>query len=101
MSEPTAPSEELTVEPVTFYTTDGGTWTANTPGEINRLRLSRTHFETAEEAADPAATDDTRFHPEAHNVDEVLAYLEENPVDGERVLAEERTGKARQGILGE
>jgi hypothetical protein len=48
-----------------------------------------------------AAEADTTFHPGDHGIPEVLAHLEENPVDAERVLAEERAGKARKGILGE
>jgi hypothetical protein len=89
------------VEPVTFYTADGTSYTSTDPVEITRLRASRAHFATKQAAADPVSADDTRFHPEAHSVEEVLAYTQESPQDAERVLAEEQAGKARKGIIGD
>jgi hypothetical protein len=88
-------------KPVTFYTAEGGQFTTSDPGQINRLKLSRSHFLSPQEAADPLAAEDTRFHPDNASVDEVHAYLQEFPTDAERVLAEERSGKARKGIIGE
>lgn len=43
----------------------------------------------------------SQFHPGEHNVPEVLAYLESDitPEEHERVIQEERDGKARKGIL--
>ena len=41
------------------------------------------------------------FDPSDHGIPEVLAYLEENPDDRDAVLALERAGKARKGILGD
>jgi hypothetical protein len=89
------------VDPVTFYTADGTSYTSTDPVEITRLRASRAHFATKQAAADPVSADDTRFHPEAHSVEEVLAYTQESPQDVERVLAEEQAGKARKGIIGD
>lgn len=45
-------------------------------------------------------TPDGPFDPSAHTVDEVTAYLAANPDDAERVVAEERLGKNRAGIVG-
>jgi len=42
-----------------------------------------------------------RFDPSAATVAQVLAYLAEHPADRRRVLAAERRGKARKGILGD
>lgn len=45
------------------------------------------------------------FNPGDHTIDEVKAYLASRPLDDEteydRVLEAERTGKARQGLVGE
>lgn len=41
-----------------------------------------------------------RFDPATATVAEVNAYLAEHPADRRRVLAAERRGKARKGILG-
>lgn len=43
--------------------------------------------------------DEDSYHPSAHSVTEVLKYLDENPGHVEFVLALERAGKARSGIL--
>jgi hypothetical protein len=100
----TESAENETQQPVTFYTPEGGEYTTSDPVEITRLKSGRSHFLSRREAEDPvaaAADADTTFHPGDHGIPEVLAHLEENPVDAERVLAEERAGKARKGILGE
>lgn len=95
-----APTAEFT-EPVTFYTNDGSSYTTSNPVEITRLRYSRSHYLSQADAEDPAAADDTKFHPDDHRVDEVLSYTEENPADAERVVAEEKAGKARKGVVGD
>lgn len=41
------------------------------------------------------------FDPSEHTVDEVNAYLEDHPDEADDVLAAERAGKARVGVLGE
>lgn len=87
------------VEPVTFYSTDGGSYTSTDPVEITRLKSRRSHFLTPAQAEDPVAADDTRFHPGDHTVADVNAYLAENPADAERVIAEEQAGSARKGIV--
>lgn len=53
--------------------------------------------ETTDEVVDVTPV---RFDPGAANVQQVLAYLAANPADRRRVLAAERRGKARKGILG-
>lgn len=89
------------VEPVEFYNEDGASYIATEPGEINRFKLSRTHFLSPEAAAEPLQQDDHRFHPgdTGVTVDDVLSYLDQNPDDIERVLDEERAGKNRSTIL--
>lgn len=52
--------------------------------------------ETAAEA--PVEAD--RFDPAEHTVAEVVAYLGEHPDASRSILAAERRGKARKGILG-
>ena len=54
--------------------------------------------ESEEEDEDDEQSD---FDPSDHGIPEVLAYLEENPDDRDAVLALERAGKARKGILGD
>lgn len=39
------------------------------------------------------------YDPGQHSVDDVNAYLKEHPDQAEQVLAAERAGKARKGIL--
>ena len=50
--------------------------------------------------ADVAEVTPVRFDPGAATVQQVLAHLAANPADRRRVLAAERRGKARKGILG-
>lgn len=65
--------------------------------EIVRLK-ARGYVEEGE----PVVTfSNTQFHPADHNVDEVLAYIEEHPEDATRVIAEEKAGKARTSIVGD
>ena len=45
--------------------------------------------------------DDDEFDPGKHSVADVLAYVEANPDDAERVLEAETAGKGRKGILGD
>jgi hypothetical protein len=80
---------------VIFYNADGVPYETTDPVEVTRLRMSRGHT-TGEPEPDP----DPRFHPENHDVASVMAHLEDHPEDHDRVLAEERGGKARKSILG-
>ena len=41
------------------------------------------------------------FDPGDHTVDEVLAYMDENPDQKDAVLKAEKAGKGRKGVTGE
>lgn len=60
--------------------------------------------ESGEEDAAEDATDETPadegYDPSAHTVDEVTAYLTENPDQATFVLDRERAGKARKTLIG-
>lgn len=43
----------------------------------------------------------SEFDPSEHTVAEVLTYLEDHPEDHEDVIAAEKSGKNRAGIVGE
>lgn len=92
----------VAVEPVTFVVDGGGEYTSVDPGEINRLTLSRDYarVDAAPGAPVDPVTVDNRFHPESATVADVISYLAAFPSDAERVLDEERSGKARSTILG-
>lgn len=76
---------------------DGRRYRTEQPAEITRLRNARYTVEGEEEIV---TVDDTRFHPGDHKVEEVAAYVAEHPEDAARVIAEEKAGKARTGIVG-
>lgn len=80
----------------TFLTADGRSYTTENPSEVTRLRMSRRY---TEEGVKPVK--DARFHPEGKSVEEVKAYIEANPEDAKRVVAEERAGKARKTVVEE
>lgn len=42
---------------------------------------------------------ETEFDPSEHNIDDVNAYLEENPNDLQRVLDAEKAGKNRSSLV--
>ncbi len=43
--------------------------------------------------------DDDVFNPKGHNVAEVVAYVGEHPDEAKRIIAAERRGKKRKGVL--
>jgi hypothetical protein len=54
-----------------------------------------------EDEADDDGDDDGTYDPSEHTVDEVNAYLEENPDQRDAVVAAERKGKDRKGVTGD
>lgn len=50
---------------------------------------------------DPENPDEPTFDPGDHTVAEVEAYLADHPEDSDRVIAAERAGRGRKGIVGE
>ena len=43
---------------------------------------------------------DEQFHPGDKGVDEVIAYMTQHPEQASRIIAEEKSGKARVTIVG-
>lgn len=92
----------------TFYNAEGFAYSTEDPAEITRLRYSRGNFTEPPSSPETAFADaggDDRFHPDAHPVGDVLAKLEEAKAAGDiaevaRIVAEEKAGQARKGILG-
>jgi hypothetical protein len=68
------------------------------PMEIGRMK-ARGYVEDADGL--PPTIEDVRFHPAGKSVAEIQHYLAENPGDAERVIAEEKAGKARATIVGD
>lgn len=56
-----------------------------------------------EEESSPEAPEslEETYDPAEHNVDAVLEYLDEHPEQTDEVMAMERAGRGRKGILGE
>ena len=68
---------------------EGESYRTSNPAEVTRLR------------ARGYSVEGELFHPADHKVDEVLAYIEANPADASRVIAEERaSAKPRTSIVG-
>ena len=74
----------------------GESYRTENPTEVTRLRARGYSIEG--EAVVTVA--DSQFHPGDHGYKEVLAYIEENPADATRVIAEEKAGKRRVSIIG-
>jgi hypothetical protein len=72
---------------------------------VNSYVVGVEYDEPGEAPADtaPAAAPEpaSPLDPSDGTVDEVNAYLAEHPEDADRVLAAERAGKARVGVLGD
>lgn len=49
----------------------------------------------------PDAGAPTTFDPSDHNVEDVLAYIEQYPEQRDAILTAERAGRARKGIVGD
>lgn len=81
----------------TLISPGGQFYRSETPLEITRLRARGYTFE-----GEPVVSfADTQFHPVHYAVKEVLDYIEAHPEDADRVIAEEKSGKARVSIVGE
>lgn len=78
-----------------LYSKNGEAFRTENVSEIVRLRASGYR-----DTPGPVKTfDDTRFHPEGQGVQEVIEYMAQNPGDRDRVIAEEKAGKARTTIV--
>lgn len=94
---------------MTFFNAEGTPYTTDDPNEITRLQTSRHHFPSPPEkpgdvggavAQQQHDVEAAQFHPADHGVAEVLDYVEKNPAEGARILAEEKAGAGRVTILG-
>lgn len=77
----------------TLFSPEGVPFRTSSPTTITRLK-TRGYTEQPPEG-------DELFHPGDHKVDEVQEYIEKNPADAQRVIAEEKAGKARVSIVGD
>jgi hypothetical protein len=68
------------------------------PLELVRLRA---YGYSEVQPQDRVTVADQQFHPGDHGYQDVLTYLAENPADADRVIAEEKAGKARVSIVGD
>lgn len=66
---------------------------------IHSMFVAQLDEARSEPVASVDATTSDAFDPSEHNVDAVLAYLDENPDEAGRVVAAETDGKARKSIL--
>lgn len=78
---------------------DGRTFRTNDPGTINRLTLSGGYKLAG--APEVPTVEDLQFHPTGKHVSDVLKYIEENPEERTRIIAEEKAGKNRPTIVGD
>lgn len=76
---------------------DGREYTTRDPAEATRYRMSRQYEEVG--VATPPTITETQFHPGGKKVAEVMTYLQENPEDAARVIAEEKGGENRPTIV--
>ena len=82
-----------------FYSTaTGAAYDTEDPVEIARLTVSRSHRLTPGEEP---TVEDSLFHPKDHTVADVINYLSEHPEHYNRVVAEEKAGANRKGIVGD
>jgi hypothetical protein len=79
-----------------LYSPDGVRYRTEDPLEVTRL-IAAGYTDTRKR---PPTIVDVQFHPSDHGVDEVLTYLAEHPEEAERIIAEEKAGKARVSIIG-
>ena len=80
-----------------LYSPDGIRYRTEDPLEVTRLKATG-YTETQKR---PPTIVDLQFHPVDHSVDEVLTYVAEHPAEAERVIAEEKAGKARVTLVGQ
>lgn len=75
---------------------DGIPFRTENPGEVVRLKARGYTLQ-----GEPVQTfAEQQFHPADHDVKAVQDYLVEHPEEIKRVIAEEKAGKARVGIIG-
>ena len=55
----------------------------------------------SESAPEPPESLEETYDPSEHNVDAVLEYMDEHPEQRDEVLAMERAGRGRKGLLGD
>jgi hypothetical protein len=79
-----------------LYSPDGTRFRTEDPAEVTRLKAIG-YTETRKR---PPVAKDLQFHPDDHSVDEVLTYVAEHPAEAERIIAEEKAGKARVTLVG-
>lgn len=79
-----------------LFSPTGERYRTEVPAEVTRL-LAAGYTESPNR---PPTVDDTLFHPGDHAAVDVIGYLAANPGDAERVIAEEKAGKARITIIG-
>jgi hypothetical protein len=79
-----------------LYSPDGVRYRTEDPLEVTRLKAIG-YTDTRKR---PPTIGDLQFHPDDHSVDEVLTYVAEHPAEAERVIAEEKAGKARVTLVG-
>jgi hypothetical protein len=91
------------MDPVTLYSPDGRSVTVRQAKEATNLRMSGYRdtppAEVTLEPPDPDG-EPVVFDPSQHTVEQVQAFLAEHPEATEQVLAAERAGKNRSGLLG-
>lgn len=85
-------------ERITLISPDGRPYHTSNPVEITRLKAAQGYVEEGEREI---ATDDGLFHPAGQTVKTVQKFIDENPDQAERVLAEERAGEARKTLVGD
>lgn len=91
--------------PFVLYAPDGREFVTTVLAEATRLRAQGYSDTppTAVPVPDADPDDDGQrvtFDPADHTIDEVLAYIEAHPEQGDAVLAAEAAGKHRAGLLG-
>lgn len=83
----------------TLISPDGVPFSTSDAGTITRLKY-RGYTVPGEADTDSTSFITTLFNPSEHKVDEVLAYLDGNPSDAERVIEAEKAGQNRVSIVG-
>ena len=80
-----------------LYSPDGTKYRSEDPVEITRLK-SKGYTDTQKR---PPTVVQQQFHPADHKQDDVLTYMAEHPAEVDRIIAEEKAGKARPKVLGD
>lgn len=88
--------EEVNLTTLTYPET-----TPEPEGEGEDALAAEDSAEEPEADPEPPESLEETYDPAEHNVDAVLEYLSEHPEQREEVLAMERAGRGRKGILGD